>query len=189
MSAPTPTRAAKKRPALLLAQFESTADVLHAAEKVREAGYQKWDVHTPFPVHGMDKAMGLPDSKLGWIVATMAIIGFCSALSMYYFMNGVDYAIIVGGKPGFSPPAAVPVYFEVTVLLSAFGTVFGMFHLNGLPRHHHPIFESDRFAAVTDDKYFISIEAGDSKFDVNETRGFLENLHPTHIELLEEAVS
>jgi hypothetical protein len=189
MSAEAPRRAPKKRVALVLAEFNTTGDVLHAAEKVRDAGYQKWDVHTPFPIHGMDRAMGLSDSKLGWIVAVMALLGISTAISMYYFMNGLDYPIIIGGKPGFSPPAAFPVYFELTVLFSAFGTVFGMFHLNRLPRHHHPVFESDRFAAATDDKYFISIEAEDGKFDVEKTKGFLESLHPSHVEVVEEVVS
>ncbi len=189
MSNEAPRRAPKKRVALVLAEFKSTGDVLHAAEKVRDEGYQKWDVHTPFPIHGMDRAMGLSDSKLGWIVAVMALLGITSAIAMYYYMNGLDYAIVIGGKPGFSPPAAFPVYFELTVLFSAFGTVFGMFHLNQLPRHHHPVFESDRFAAATDDKYFISIEAEDGKFDVQKTKGFLESLHPSHVEVVEEVVS
>jgi hypothetical protein len=189
MSAEAPRRAPKKRVALVLAEFNTTGEVLHAAEKVRDAGFKSWDVHTPFPIHGMDRAMGLSDSKLGWIVATMALMGISAAISMYYFMNGLDYPIIIGGKPGFSPPAAFPVYFELTVLFSAFGTVFGMFHLNRLPRHHHPVFESDRFAAATDDKYFISIEAEDAKFDVEKTKGFLESLHPSHVEVVEEVVS
>ncbi len=189
MSAQAPRRSQSKRVALVLAEFETTADVLHAAEKVREAGYKQWDVHTPFPIHGMDRAMGLSDSKLGWIVATMGLLGVSAALSMYFYMNGVDYPIIVGGKPGASPPAAFPVYFELAVLFASFGAVFGMLHLNGLPRHHHPVFESDRFAAATDDKFFISIEAEDPKFAVEQTRGFLEGLRPTHVEVVEEVAS
>ena len=178
-----------KQPTLILAEFNTPAEIIHAAEKLRDAGYSRFDAHTPFPIHGMDKAMGLSDSKLGWIVSVMAILGLSTAISMYYFMNGLDYPIIIGGKPGFSPPAAFPVYFELTVLFSAFGTVFGMFHLNRLPRHHHPVFESDRFAAATDDKYFISIEAEDSKFDVEKTKSFLQSLHPSHVEVVEEVVS
>src|SRR5579862_5319332 len=134
-----------RRTALVLAEFTTTADVMHAAEKVRDAGYTRWDTHTPFPVHGMDAAMGLKDSRLGWIVLGAALTGLTGAFVMMYWMNGVDYPFVVGGKPPAALPSMVPILFELTILLSAFGAVFGMFHLNRLPRHHHPIFESDRF--------------------------------------------
>ena len=175
-----------KPPALYLAEFGTTKDVLHAAEKVRDAGFKKWDVHTPFPVHGMDAAMGMGDSILGWIVLVMGLTGFFGGFAMMYWMNAVDYPLIVGGKPGFAPPAMVPILFECTVLLSGFGAVFGMFGLNQLPRHHHPIFFSDRFAKATDDKFFISIEAADPKFDVAATKTFLDSLHPSNVELVRD---
>src|SRR5438552_5184553 len=155
---------AKKRTALILAQFDTAADVVHAAEKVRDAGYTRWDTHTPFPIHGMDAAMGLKDSRLGWIVLGAALTGLSGAFVMMHWMNGVDYPMVVGGKPPGAPgtlPSMVPILFELTILLSAFGTVLGMFHLNKLPRHHHPIFESDRFKTASDDKFFISVEAED----------------------------
>lgn len=181
------TQAAGERsPALLLAEFKTTGDVLHAAEKVRDAGFKKWDVHTPFPVHGMDKAMGLSDSILGWIVLVLGLTGFIGGFAMMTWMNGIDYPLIIGGKPGFSPPSMIPILFECTVLLSGFGAVFGMFGLNQLPRHHHPIFESDRFESATDDRFFISIEAADPKFKGDETKRFLESLHPEHVELVLE---
>ena len=68
----------RTRPALLLAEFDNAESTLHAAEKVRDAGYQKWDVHTPYPVHGMDAAMGMGDSRLGWLVLVMALLPFSS---------------------------------------------------------------------------------------------------------------
>lgn len=187
-SAAAAPRQVEKKPALLLAEFKTTGDVLHAAEKVRDAGFTKWDVHTPFPVHGMDRAMGLPDSKLGWIVLAMGLTGFFGGLTMMWWMNGVDYPLNIGGKPGFAPPALVPILFECIVLLSGFGAVFGMFGLNQLPRHHHPIFESDRFERATDDRFYISIEAKDPKFAPDATRSFLDSLHPEHVELVEEEV-
>ncbi len=175
-----------KRPLLSLAEFEKPGDVMHAAEKVRDAGYKRWDVHTPFPVHGMDRAMGLPDSKLGWIVLASGLTGCTAAFLLMWWTNGVDYPLVIGGKPGYSLPSMVPVMFELTILLSAFGTVFGMFGINQLPRHHHPVFYSDRFDKATDDRFFISIEAADEKFDLEDTRELLEGLHPTHLELIQE---
>jgi hypothetical protein len=173
-----------KKPALLLAEFDTAKDVVHAAEKVRDAGYKNWDTHTPFPIHGMDKAMGLGQSKLGAIVFPAAMTGTTLAFFMIWWMNGVDYPLIIGGKPGFSLPSQIPIMFEVTVLFSAFSTVFGMLHLNRLPRHHHPIFNSERFSASTDHKYFVSIEAEDPKFDLEKTKKLLEQCHATSIEVV-----
>ena len=184
-----PVKAKTKKVALLLAEFDTAAGIVHAAEKVRDAGYTKWDTHTPFPIHGMDKAMGLKDSKLGWIVLGAALFGLTGAFTMMHWMNGVDYPTVVGGKPPGAPgtlPSMVPILFELTILCSAFGAVLGMFHLNKLPRHHHPIFESDRFRGASDDKFFISIEAEDPKFGVESTRELLESTHPTHVEVIED---
>jgi hypothetical protein len=177
-----------KVPALYLAEFDTTADIMHAAEKVRDAGFTKWDVHTPFPVHGMDAAMGISESKLGLIVFGAGATGLIGAYLMMLWMNGIDYPIIVGGKPAESIPSMVPILFECTVLLSGITAVFGMLGLNKLPRHHHPIFYSKRFERGSDDKFFISIEAGDPKFDLDKTRELLSSLHPAHIELVEESL-
>jgi hypothetical protein len=173
-------------PALLLAEFDTPAACMHCAEKLRDEGFTKFDAHTPFPVHGMDRAMGLRDSRLGWIVFAMALTGFSTAVFLMWYMNFYDYAFVVGGKPPFSIPSMAPVCFELTVLFSAFGAVFGMLGLNKLPRHHHPIFESDRFRAVTDDKFFISVECADPKYDAERTRRLVESAHPNHIEIIED---
>ena len=173
-------------PALVLAEYDTPAACMHAAEKVRDAGYTHFDVHTPFPVHGMDKAMGLKDSRLGWIVATMAILGFSAAVGLITWANVISYPFVVGGKPPLSIPAYAPVCFELTVLFSAFGAVFGMLGLNKLPQHNHPIFESDRFRAVTDDKFFVSVECADPKYDESGTRALLESTKPNHIEIVED---
>lgn len=181
--------ASESKPALYLAEYDSAAAVLHAAEKVRDAGYEKWDVHTPFPVHGMDKAMGLKDSILGMIVFPVGVTGTLAAFTMMHWMNAVDYPLNIGGKPAGAPgtlPSMIPIMFELTVLFSAFAIVFGMFGLNKLPRHHHPVFNaSDRFLKATDDKFFVSIEAEDPKWNLEKTKRLLESTEPSHIELVE----
>ncbi len=173
-------------PALLLAEFDTPGECLHAAKALRDAGYKDFDAHTPFPIHGMDTAMGMGDSKLGWIVFPMGLAGTCLAFLMMHWMNNIDYRIIIGGKPASiaSIPSMVPIMFELTVLLSAFATVFGMLGLNKLPRHHHPIFNSERFARFSDDKFFVSVESTDPKWSVDKTRKLLEGVHAKHIELL-----
>jgi hypothetical protein len=184
--------AARRAPSVILAEFHSAGETVHAAEKVHAAGYVHWDAHTPFPIHGMDRAMGLKDSKVGWIVIAFALTGLTGAFAMMHWMNGIDYPTIVGDKPPGAPgtlPSMVPILFELTVLLSAFGALLGMLHLNGLPRHHHPVFESERFRLASDDRFFISIEAEDPKFDVDRTRALLEGAHATHVEVIEEEES
>lgn len=174
------------RPTLYLAEFETPDDIVAAAEKVRDRGYKHWDVHTPYPLHGMDAAMGLADSRLGWIVLACGLTGVSLAVLMMQWMNGYDYPLIIGGKPPDAIPSMVPIMFELTVLLSSFGAVFGMLGMNQLPRHNHPIFVSDRFDACSDNKFYISIEVEDPKFDVEETKTFLESLKPSFLELVEE---
>jgi hypothetical protein len=186
----TPKKPPQKRTALMLAEYNTPGECMHAAEALRDAGYTKFDAHTPFPVHGMDKAMGLPDSKLGWIVLVCGLTGVTAAFSMMYWMNNVDYPIIIGGKPASigSLPSMIPIMFELTILLSSFGAVFGMFHLNKLPRHHHPIFESDRFTSFSNDKFWVSVEADDPKFKLDRTRDLLDKTHPAFVEVVEEEV-
>jgi len=105
------------QPHAILAEYDTPADILAAAVKVREAGYKKWDVHTPFPVHGMDDAMGLGNAQVGWFTFFGGLIGFVSGMLMIWFMNKFDYDIVVGGKPLFSGFAAFPVAYELTILL------------------------------------------------------------------------
>ncbi|MEM6961673.1 MAG: DUF3341 domain-containing protein [Myxococcota bacterium] len=176
------------RPALWLAEYESPEALMHAAESVRDAGYEKWDCHTPYPVHGMDEAMGLRPTKIGVISFLASMLGVGSAVLMMYWMNAVDYPIIVGGKEPGALPSMGPIVFELGILFTGLATVFGLFHICRLPRHHHPVFYSDRFASASDDRFFISIEAADKQFDVVKTRSLLEGTRPSFVELVEEEV-
>jgi hypothetical protein len=166
----------------LLAEFENTAQVLHAAALVRDAGYRRWDVFTPFPVHGMDDAMGLRNSKVGWFSFIGGLTGFTSGMLMIWWMNASDYPLIVGGKPLFSPIFSFPVAYELTILFGSFGSLLGMLFLNRLPRLYNPLFRSTRFHLATHDRFFIAIEAQDPKFSDAETRKLLESAGSKHIE-------
>lgn len=166
----------------ILVEFDDAHDLVEACRKVRDAGFQKWDAHTPFPIHGMDAAMGIRGSRLPFIVLAGGLTGMSVALLMIWWMNAVDYPFNISGKPLFGWPAAVPVTFELTVLLSAFATFFGMWGLNGLPRLHHPLFSSERFARATADRFFIVIEKADPRFDRDKTREFMASLGGTAVE-------
>ncbi len=170
----------------IVAEFETPADVLHAAEKVRDAGFRRWDVYTPFPIHGMDKAMGLKNSAVGWFSFIGGVSGYTLGMLMIWFMNAYNYRIIVGGKPMFSPFSAFPPSYELTILLGSFGALFGMLFLNRLPRLHHPLLKNRRFALATHDRFFVVIETVDPKYHEVETRKLLEDLGSKHIEVVEE---
>lgn len=170
----------------ILAEFSSPGDVYHAAEKVRDKGYKKWDVYSPFPIHGMDKAMGMGQSKMGWLSALGGLTGATCGFSMQYWISVYAQPVIIGGKPLNSYPAFVPVTFEPGILFTAFFTVFGMFALNGLPRLYHAVFRSKNFAKATDNGFFIGIEARDARFDINETKKLLESIGGQNIEVLED---
>jgi len=178
------TTAASKTPVYALGiEFDSARDLYHAAEKVRDAGYKRWDTFSPFPIHGMDTAMGLPKSWLSALVFIGGLAGFSTAILVEFGTSSFLYPLIVDGKPTnlMTIPAFFPIMFELTILFSALTATFGMLALNGLPRWNHPLFNWDRFKKVTEDKFYIAIEASDEKFSLEETLHFLQSLGGSHI--------
>ena len=174
------------RPYGVIAEFDTPADVMHAAEKIRDSGFRNWDVFTPFPVHGMDHAMGIKNSKVGWFAFVGGVSGYTLGMVMIWWMNAVDYPIIIGGKPLFSPFGAFPPSYELTILLGSFGAIAGMLFLNRLPRLHHPLLRHGRFRLATHDKFFLVIETTDPKYSETETRKLLESTGSKRIEIVEE---
>jgi hypothetical protein len=170
----------------LIAEFDTAAAILQAAEKVRDAGFRRWDVFTPFPVHGMDKAMGVKNSMVGWFSFIGGVTGYTGGMLMIWYMNAYDYAIPVGGKPMFSPFYAFPPSYELTILLGSFGALLGMLFLNRLPRLHHPLLKHQRFALATHDRFFIVIECDDPKYSETETRQLLAAAGSRQIEEVKE---
>jgi len=170
----------------VMAEFADPAALMHAAERVRDAGFRKWDVYSPFPVHGMDESMGVKQSKVPVIMGAAAATGFTCAWLMQWWMNQVDYPIPIAGKPLFAWEAATPILFEFSVLLAAFGALLGMLALNGLPRWHHPLMCKERFLRVSDDRFVIAIEARDPSFDERKTAEFLRQIGGNHVEMVED---
>ena len=166
----------------IIASFPDTPSFYHAAEKVRDAGYKKWDTYSSFPVHGMPAAQGQPRSKVPVFTFCGGITGFCLGLGMVWFMNAFDYPLIIRGQPFFSPVFPFPIMYELTILLSAFGALGGMFITNLLPQHYSQLFNSDKFLEVSGDRLVITIESRDGKYDPVATRQFLEGIGGTDIE-------
>ena len=169
----------------VMAEFPHPAAVIHAAEKIRDAGYTKWDVYAPFPIHGIDEAMGLKPSKVSFFVGTGAITGVTVALLMQWWMSAVDYKIKNGGKPYFAWEEYLPITFELSILLGSIAAITSMFLLNKLPMHYHPIMKKERFLRVGDDRFIITLEADDPKFSPAEATRLLESLGGTHVEEVE----
>lgn len=158
----------------LVGYFDTPKEIYHACEQLRDGGYKHFDAHTPFPVHGLERAMGLGQSRLPWIVLVCALVGFTSAVLLQWWTSAVDYPLNISGKPDFPYQAYVPVTFELTVLFSAFGCFFGVWALCRLPTYFHPVFQHPSFHRASDDKFFVAIETRDPVFDAEKTRKLLE---------------
>jgi hypothetical protein len=168
------------------AEFDNVDSVLTAARKVRAAGYKVWDVHSPFPIHGIDAIIGIRPTILPWMVLCAGCTGTTCAILMQWWMNAYDYKILISGKPLFSLPANIPIIFEMTVLFSALTAVFGMLALNRLPLLYNPLFKSARFRRVTNDRFFVLIDSSDRLFDEVKTPEFLASLSPLMVERVED---
>jgi hypothetical protein len=170
----------------IMAEFNSPGEVLHAAEKIRAAGYRRWDVFTPFPIHGLDKVMGLKNSLVGWVALAGGAFMFLNVAGLIWFSNSFDYPLIVGGKPMFSVPMTFVPSYIMLIMGGAVGALVGMLALNQLPRLHHPLFDKKRFELASRDKFILVIGALDEKFCATETKQLLESIGGTHVEIVED---
>lgn len=170
----------------VMAEYKTPAALLHAAERVRDAGYRRWDTYAPFPIHTMDKAMGLKPSRVGFIVGFGAFVGASGAMLLQWWTSAVDYPLIVAGKPFWAWEQFLPITFELGVLIASFGAIIGMLALNGLPRWHHPLFTKERFLRVSDDRFVLAIEARDPKYDPVQTRELLERAGGMNFDVVED---
>jgi hypothetical protein len=169
----------------VLARFRGPAELLATTERLRAAGYRRFDTNSPFPVHDIDRVLGLGRSKVPLFTLAGGLFGLAFAQWIQWFQSAVAYRLVVGGKPLNSVEAFVPITFETTILYAAFGAVGGMLFLNGLPRLYHPVFQGRSFARATGDGFFVSVEARDPKFDPSETPALLAAAGGTEIELLD----
>ena len=173
----------------LLAGFASARELYHACERVRDAGYTRWDAHSPFPVHGLDNAMGLGRSRLPYVTLVCGLSGAIGGFLLQMWANGIAYPIAISGKPLFNWQPYIPITFELGVLLSALSTVTALFAFTQLPMLFHPLFNSRAFERVTDDGFFISVEVWDPKFNATETGRFLRQIGATHVELIQRTAA
>jgi len=168
------------------AEFQSPAEILEAVRKLRQRGYQRLDALTPFPVHGLDEALGLRRSPLGWAALAAGLTGASGALLLQWWTGAVAYPLVVGGKPYFAWQPSVPVTFELAVLLASFAAVLGMLALNGLPRFYHPASNHKRYPRVSDDGFLLIVENDGPAFDAARAAEALRAVGGQHVEVLED---
>jgi hypothetical protein len=184
------------QPFALVAEFETVADVMHAAERIRDAHFSVWDVHSPMPIHGLNACMGLRPTILPWITLAHGLVGLTLGLLMVWWINATSisgvptnlqgYEYLISGKPMFSLPANIPVIFEMTILFAAIGTLLGLLGLNKLPMLSNPLNKSRLMVRATSDRFLVVIDADDPQFELSRTTEFLKSLNPTVIELVTE---
>jgi hypothetical protein len=174
---------AATRPSIygLLAEYSTPEAIVGAAARAYEAGYRRMDAYSPMPVEGLAEAIGFKRNRMALIVLIGGLSGAAIAYATMWFSAVIHYPINVGGRPLHSWPAFIPITFELTILGAASSAVLGMLGLNGLPRPHHPLFNIERFALASRNRFFLCIEATDPKFDRSETRQFLESLAPNSV--------
>ena len=165
----------------LLAEFDDATSLVAAAANARDAGYRSMDAYSPFPIEELHHALGSHQTKLPLIVLIGGLVGCLGGYALQYWASVIAYPVNIGGKPLHSWPAFIPVTFECTILVAALSCVLGMLALNGLPQPYHPVFNVPRFALASRNRFFLCIEATDPKFDVEDTKRFLETLSPLEV--------
>src|SRR5712692_8445415 len=162
----------------LLAEFDTPAGLVAAAERARKEGYRCMDAYAPFPVEGLAEALKFHHTRVPLLTLIGGIVGGLAGYFMQYWIAAINYPLNIGGRPLHSWPAFIPITFELTVLGAALTAFFGSLALSGLPKPYHPMFNLPEFERASQDRFFLCIEAADARFDMRETRAFLESLKP-----------
>jgi hypothetical protein len=165
----------------ILAEFDSPTDLVEAARQTTMAGYKKIDAYSPFPIEELADAIGFPKNGVPLVVLIGGLLGCVGGYFMQYWIAAISYPINIGGRPYNSWPAFMVVTFEMTILCAGLAAVFGMLALNGLPMPYHPVFNVSRFALASRNRFFLCIESRDAKFDLEQTRRFMETLEPREV--------
>jgi len=159
----------------LMAEFETPTELVHAARRTREAGFRKFDAFSPLPIHELDEAMDLHDNRVSLFTFLGGLTGCAGGFTLCSWCASA-FPLDVGGRPLISVPMFIPITFELTILVGGLTAAISMLVMNGFPTPYHPVFNVERFATASRNKFFLCIEADDPKFDRQATATFLESL-------------
>jgi Protein of unknown function (DUF3341) len=165
--------------------FSTPDELVDAGKKIYAMGYRRLDAMSPFPVHGIDDAIGIPFSKIGWIVVCFALLGMATAQALIYYVGVINYPLVIGGKPLFDFTFSIPVTFELTILFAGIATTISIYALNGLPRLYHPSMNYKNAHRATDDRFLLMIEADDPKFEPIKAANDLRSVGAQEVEVVE----
>jgi hypothetical protein len=169
----------------VMGEFAEPEDLVEAGRRIRAMGYTKIDAMTPFPVHGIDEAIGVPYSKIGWIAICGALAGITTAQVLIYYVGKINYPLIIGGKPLFDFTYSIPPTFELAVLFTAITTFICTWGLSGLPRLYHPSMNYRSAHRASDDRFLLVVEADDPKFDAQKTAQDMRSVGAHDVEVVE----
>jgi hypothetical protein len=162
----------------LLAEFASADDLLAAARRVRDAGYEKVEAYSPFHVEGLAEALGFERNRVPFFTFIGGLLGGIGGFYLQWYSAVIDYPVNIAGRPLDSWPMFVPVTFEMAVLGAAFAAVISMFAASGLPRLRHPLFAAPEFDLATRNRFFLCLRSDDPAFDAKRAHDLLQSLHP-----------
>ncbi|WP_419804699.1 DUF3341 domain-containing protein [Terriglobus sp.] len=166
----------------LLAEFNTPGAMVRATEQARAAGYRRMECYTPYPVEEAATALDVHHNRVPLLCLMGGLMGLVTAFLMQTWMSAISYPINVAGRPLFSWPAFMIPAYEWTILFAGLSAAFGMFALNGLPQPYHPLFNAPNFrTGATDNKFFLCLEATDPRFDLADSRAFLEQFHAVSV--------
>jgi ActD protein len=154
----------------VVATFTEEHGMRQGVERIRKHGFRVYDVYTPYPVHGLDEAMGIRRTRLPWVTAAAGLFGLLNAVGMQFYMAIFDWNLNVGGKPDNSTLAFVPISFELTVLFAGLATAAALLFRCGLFPGANPRMLEE---GTTDDTFAVVLRRRDATFDAGEARRLL----------------
>ena len=167
----------------LMAEFNRPERLIEAVRRKREAGFERVDAHTPFPIEGLAEELGFQDQRVPWFTLLGGIVGAGLGYWMQVYTNHA-FPFDIGNRPLVASPAFILITFELLVLGAVLLSIVSMLGFNHLPRLNHPLFGVDSFRLASTDKFLLVVLSNDPKFDSRHTRAFLHSLDPVRVDLI-----
>ncbi len=160
----------------VMAEFESSQELVDAARKAVARGFTKLEGYSPVPIEELNDIIHKKRTILPKIVLAGGLTGMATGFALQYWASVLEYPMNVGGRPQASWPTFIIPSYELTILFASLSAAIGMIVLNGLPQPYHAVFNVPRFSLASSDKFFLVIESTDPNFEARSTKDFLSGL-------------